>query len=130
MTRKITAIAQLKLRIREDLRRRLEQAAKKRDASLNFEMTDRLRASFDQETYRTLDQVTAGLEGAYARFARETRDRLQTQELMAAAEGLIKELSATDASAAVKRSIAAMQEAITAIARVHGRTYDHEPWEK
>ena len=84
--RKPSDIAQLKLRIREDLRRRLEQAAKKRDVSLNFEMTDRLRASFDQEAHRKIDQIASGLENVWQRFARETRDRLQTAKLMNAAE--------------------------------------------
>lgn len=47
--RKITDTVQLKLRIREDLRRRLEREAKKRSVSLNAEMADRIEQSFDQE---------------------------------------------------------------------------------
>jgi hypothetical protein len=131
MPRKPSDIVQPNLRIREDLRRRLEQAAKKRGVSLNFEMTDRLKASFDQGDLVKLNQVAANLENAYQRFAREGRDRLQTQELINAAENMIKQLP-TDVQdrEAVKRSIAWVQEAIEAIAHIHGRTYDHEPVEE
>jgi hypothetical protein len=130
MPRKPSDIVQPNLRIREDLRRRLEAAAKKRGVSLNFEMTERLKASFDQGDLVKLSQVAADMENVYARYAREQRDHLQTQELMSAAEGLIKELSATNVSVAVKRGIAWVQKAIEAIANTHGRTYVHEPWDQ
>lgn len=126
MPRKPSDIVQPNLRIREDLRRRLEGAAKKRGVSLNFEMTERLKASFDQGDLVKLSRVAADMESAYGRFAREQRDHLQTQELMSAAEALIKATEGRDPEA-VKRGIAAVQEAIAAIARVHGRTYDDEP---
>ena len=57
MARKPADIVQPSLRIRDDLRRRLEQAAKKRGVSLNFEMTNRLKESFDREAHRTIDVV-------------------------------------------------------------------------
>jgi hypothetical protein len=57
MPRKPSDIVQPNLRIREDLRRRLEAAAKKRGVSLNFEMTERLKASFDQGD---LDRLSRG----------------------------------------------------------------------
>jgi DNA-binding transcriptional regulator GbsR (MarR family) len=44
--RKLTDTVQLKLRIREELRRKLERAAIKREVSLNTEMVERLEASF------------------------------------------------------------------------------------
>jgi predicted membrane chloride channel (bestrophin family) len=128
MPRKPSDIVQPNLRIREDLRRRLEAAAKKRGVSLNFEMTERLKQSFDQGDLDRLGRVATEMENAYARFAREGRDRLQTQELMNATEHLIRQLS-TDVRdrEADKRAIAWAQEAIEAIARVHGRTYEFEP---
>jgi hypothetical protein len=46
-SRKLTDTVQLKLRIREDLRRKLEREAKKKEVSLNAEMVDRLIRSFD-----------------------------------------------------------------------------------
>jgi hypothetical protein len=131
MARKSSDIAQLKLRIREDLRHRLEQAAKKRDVSLNYEMTSRLAESFERSEMLKLGKITAGLEDVYERFAREGRDRLQTQELMSAAEELIKQLpTAVQDREAVKRAIAWVQEAIAAITRIHGRAYDREPGEE
>jgi hypothetical protein len=131
MARKFSDIAQLKLRIREDLRRRLEQAAKKRDVSLNYEMTSRLAESFERSEMLKLGKITAELENVYTRYAREGRDHLQTQELMRAAEYLITQLpTEVQDREAVKRAIAWAQEAIEAIARVHGRTYDHEPGEE
>lgn len=46
MAKKSTAIVPTMLRIREDLRKRLEREAKKRDHSLNAEMAERLEKSF------------------------------------------------------------------------------------
>lgn len=48
MARSKTATVQLKLRLREDLRRRIEQEAKKVGHSLNQEMVNRLTQSFRQ----------------------------------------------------------------------------------
>ena len=50
MARTKTATVQLKLRLREDLRRRIEQEAKKAGHSLNQEMVQRLKQSFRQAT--------------------------------------------------------------------------------
>jgi hypothetical protein len=125
MVRKPSDVIQYKIRIREDLRRRLEQAAKRHDRSINSEIASRLGESFNLPK---LDKITAGLEDVYARFVREGRDRLQAQELMSAAESLIKQLpTEVRDREAVKRAIAWVQEAITAIARVHGRTDVQEP---
>jgi hypothetical protein len=53
MAKKPTAIVPTMLRIREDLRKRLEREAKKRDHSLNAEMVERLEQSFvDDEQNR------------------------------------------------------------------------------
>jgi hypothetical protein len=46
MAKKSTAIVPTMLRMREDLRQRLEREAKKRDHSLNAEMVHRLEQSF------------------------------------------------------------------------------------
>ena len=127
MARKPSDVTQVKIRVREDLRRQLEQAAKKRDVSINFEMTDRLKASFDLPP---LSKITADLENVYERYAREGRDQSQTQELMRAAEHLITLTqlpTEVQDREAVNRAIAWVQEAIEAIARVHGRIPTHEP---
>ena len=118
MARKPSDVIQIKIRVREDLRRRLEQAANKADRSINSEMASRLADSFNLPK---LNEITAGLENVYTRFAREQRDRLQTEDLMRAAEYLIRELpTEVQGREAVKRAIAEVQNAITAIAHVHG----------
>jgi hypothetical protein len=122
MARKPSDVIQIKIRVREDLRRRLEQAANKAHRSINSEMASRLADSFNLPK---LNEVTAGLENVYTRFAREMHDRSQTQALMRAADWLIQELpTEVQGREAVKRAIAAVQNAITAIAHVHG--YDQE----
>jgi ribosomal protein L18E len=62
MPRKPTDLVNPSLRIREDLRRRLEAAAKKRGVSLNQEMVDRLKASFDQAEVVNLGKVADDLQ--------------------------------------------------------------------
>jgi hypothetical protein len=54
MAKKSTEIVPTMLRIREELRRRLEREAKKRDHSLNAEMVERLEQSFvrDEKSLR------------------------------------------------------------------------------
>ena len=129
MTRNI----EYKIRIRDALRRRLETAAKKSDVSINQEMVSRLEKSFEHGDTLKLGEITADLqdlykqfaEGVYKRFAQEQRDKLQTQELMNAAEALIRQVQDREE---LKPTIAWVQEAIAAITKVHGRTYDDEPW--
>jgi hypothetical protein len=56
MAKKSTEIVPTMLRIREDLRKRLEREAKKKDHSLNAEMVDRLEQSFidDEQNQREI----------------------------------------------------------------------------
>ena len=82
MARKPTDIVQYKLRIRESLRRRIEQAAKKNGVSANQEMVSRLARSFEQETTRQLDFVAGdmtkqvGLLGTLSDHFREFEPKL------------------------------------------------------
>jgi len=124
MARKPSDVIQIKIRVREDLRRRLEQAANKADRSINSEMASRLADSFNLPK---LNEITAGLENIYERAGREELDRVQTEDLMRAAEYLIEELpTEVQGREAVKRAIAEVQNAITAIAHVHGRIQEDE----
>ena len=119
MARKPSDVIQIKIRVREDLRRQLEQAANKADRSINSEMASRLANSFNLPK---LNEITAGLENVYTRFARELLDRVQRENLMRAAEYLIEQVpTEVRGREAVKRAIAEVQNAITAIAREHGR---------
>jgi hypothetical protein len=119
MARKPSDVIQIKIRVREDLRRRLEQAANKADRSINSEMASRLADSFNLPK---LNEITAGLENVYLRAAREADEISQTQDLMRAAEDLIQQLpTEVRGREAVKRAIAEVQNAITAVAYIHGR---------
>jgi thiamine kinase-like enzyme len=122
MARKPSDVIQIKIRVREDLRRRLEQAANKADRSVNSEMASRLADSFNLPK---LNEITARLENVHTRDARESLDRMQTQDLMDAAEDLIEQLpTEVQGREAVKRAIAEVQNAIAAIAHEHGRTQE------
>lgn len=128
MARKPSDIVAPNLRIREDLRRRLETAAKKRGVSLNYEMTSRLTASFDREDLFKLDRITSGMEIQWARWDAALFDKEQCGDLVRAAEALLAALKkpAPD-HAAVEKATAQVETAITAIdvhakASARGRT--------
>ena len=119
MARKPSDVIQIKIRVREDLRRQLEQAANKADRSINSEMASRLANSFNLPK---LNEITGRLENVYTRLAHDLRDRSQREDLMRAAEYLIEQgPTEVRGREAVKRAIAEVQNAITAIAREHGR---------
>jgi hypothetical protein len=54
MTRKSTDTVQLKLRFDEKLRRRIESAAKHNDHSMNAEIVDRLKKSFERDDMKKM----------------------------------------------------------------------------
>jgi hypothetical protein len=68
MAKKPDAIVQVKLRIRERLRRRLTEAAKKRGVAVNYEMMSRLERSFEQESIRALDEIAPDIQLNWLRF--------------------------------------------------------------
>ena len=118
--KKPSDVTQIKIRVREGLRRALEAAAKKRDVSINFEMTERLKASLDQDNL-------VGLS-VWERFARNVNDQLLAADLVNAAEHLIAQLPAeVREGEPVKNAIEWVQKAMKAITDIHGRTYTHEP---
>jgi hypothetical protein len=125
--KKPSDITQIKIRVREDLRRQLEAAAKKRDVSINFEMVDRLRASFDQGDRVELSRITADLSEIYERTAQDIEDRNRQSTLVNAAEYLIERLRKGEA---VEGTIDEVEKAVKAITNVYGRTYLREPWEE
>jgi hypothetical protein len=69
MPRKPSNLVAYKIRIRPELRRRIEQAAKKRGVSANHEMIDRLEQSFSQAEQRSLSDVTEKLEAIVGRLS-------------------------------------------------------------
>jgi HicB family len=141
MARKPTAIAQLKLRLREDLRRRLEQAAKKQDVSLNHEITSRLRDSFDRADLTTLSRVAADMDLVaerlkraenFMRYAREQEDRALLDDLREAGEALVAQIEQQPAEILAreefKDTVESMRTAIAAVERKYGRPLPH--WEE
>jgi hypothetical protein len=128
MPRKLSALLDYKLRIRESLRRRIEQAARKRGASLNNEMARRLEHSFDQEALRDIDDVRSDLAVIGARFGEALHDLNKQGDLLRALEKLINALPAdvrerTPIKEAVADAMATMKtidtEAALALRRMH-----------
>jgi len=89
MARKPTDTVQLKLRFSERLRRRLEQAAKHNDWSMNAEIVNRLDTSFQKEAEErvlggTIEQaVNAAATGTARRLVQELRQSGLIPEQMA-----------------------------------------------
>jgi uncharacterized protein YecA (UPF0149 family) len=98
MPRRPTEVVQVNLRLRERLRRRLEQAARKRDVSLNFEMHSRLEQSFEQQDQRGLDNVRADFELLLERSAKAVHEQNKQGDLLRAAEALLAQVDAPEAT--------------------------------
>jgi hypothetical protein len=60
MRRKASAYVQFKARMKEELRAKLERAAKEHGVSINAELVRRLEASFTQESVEALVERVGG----------------------------------------------------------------------
>jgi hypothetical protein len=89
MNRKPDATIQINLRVRESMRRRLERAAEKQGTSMNYQITSRIEAAFDQEHLRTIDAVTRDLESHAARIAAADVSEDRLADLRRCVEALI-----------------------------------------
>ena len=78
MARKLTDTVKLQVRLSERLRRRLEQAAKHNDWSMNTEIVNRLDTSFQKEEQEKM--LAVAIEQAVTAAATATAGRL-VQEL-------------------------------------------------
>lgn len=87
MARKATEIVQVNLRIREELRRRLDSAAKANGVSLNAEMANRLYLSFDRDTLRSLQEIATDIGTGWAKFAERFEKLELADEMVRAIEG-------------------------------------------
>jgi hypothetical protein len=127
MPRKPSAVLQYKLRIREALRRRIEQAAKKRGVSANYEMTSRLEQSFEQEASRSNEAIAEDMKINWTRYGEMFHELAKRGDLIRAAEALVKQIDAEDGSKAVAtaaeklRQVIKMfdQEAAIALRKMH-----------
>jgi hypothetical protein len=84
MAKKSTAIVPTMLRIREDLRKRLEREARKRDHSLNAEMVERLEKSFVNQAQASRDTALLDLlvrhDDVSAQLLRDIADAIWSSE--------------------------------------------------
>ena len=101
MARKPSEIIMTSLRIRERLRRQLEQAAKKRSVSVNYEMASRLEYSFERESLRSLFEVTEDMTNIWAKYGDAIHQFEQQGRLIHAAEALINEIETGGNKAAI-----------------------------
>jgi hypothetical protein len=105
VARKPSDVVQLKIRLREHQRRRLEREAKRRGVSLSYEMTSRIERSFEQENVRGIDVIRADMETAWARYG-DAMHRLNMQgDLVQAVETLLARLDETQPGAAEVRQV-------------------------
>jgi hypothetical protein len=100
--RKKTATVQLKLRIREELRQKLERQAHGREVSLNSEMVRRLENSFESGTTDLLVKVLTG-SPSNAKLLAMIASVLQATELLLKNDKQRTEITA----AAIKKVIEA-----------------------
>jgi len=85
-----TATVQLsKVRIKEELRRQLEQAAKQNHVTLNGEIVGRLERTFEQTVLLDLNQVMENAKRYMYPLIEGGGDRKRENELIGAVKGLI-----------------------------------------
>jgi hypothetical protein len=89
MARKPTEIVPTSLRIRESLRRRVEQAAAQRAVSFNYELTSRVQDSFDREDERALAAIVRDLSQIEERIGKRQHALEMQGDLIRASENLI-----------------------------------------
>jgi hypothetical protein len=90
MARKMPSdITQFKIRIREDLRLRLEAEARKRDVSVNYEMRSRLEQSFERKEVFELSRVAEDIRICWAKWGDAIFQLDQQDDLVRATERLI-----------------------------------------
>jgi hypothetical protein len=112
VARKPSDIVSPNLRIREDLRRRLENAAIKNRVSINREMINRLTDSFKLKPQLGLEDLLRSMEVTWSRVNRATSHHPNLQaELINAAEALVA-ASKEQEPAAITAAIAEVEKAI------------------
>jgi hypothetical protein len=94
VARKPNDLIQINLRVREHLRRRLEREAKRRQVSINFEMTSRLELTFEKESARAIDEVAADIAINWAHFGSAFHELNKQGDLLRATEALLKQFDA------------------------------------
>lgn len=117
MAPKPSEVIQYKIRIRQDLRKRLEQAAKKRDVSINYEMTSRLKESFDREALVTIYRVSEDIKTNWAKYGKAFFHHEHQDDLVQATKALVAVLAKSTSvdSEGVRKAINQVEKALIVI---------------
>jgi hypothetical protein len=120
MPPKPPAIVNLKLRIRESLRRKIEVAAKKNDTSLNAEFVKRVEASFQHEEAVELSAIVAEANETFGKIDWDAyREFNKRHDLFRAAIALLAQVSQLPEEI---RNAAALTEAALTCAKAINET--------
>jgi hypothetical protein len=112
MPRQPSAVLQYKLRIKESLRRRIEQAAKKRGVSNNVEMVSRLELSF---ALSSIEDIAADMESVWARWSDVTHELNKQGDLLRVVEILLKQIDAGADNKTIKITAEKIRQVIASI---------------
>jgi hypothetical protein len=88
LVKRPTDLVHINLRLREDLRQQLENAAKQKNATLSNEIRWRIESSFSADRLRALEDIIYDMQVCWARFssryARLDLEKALVEELMRA----------------------------------------------
>ncbi len=115
------SVTTFKIRLRPELKQKLERVAKKRDRSINLEMVERLEQSFGPVELVSLGKVAGDIERAWKNFAAETFRQGLQENLMRSAENLIEQLPKELRNGQLRPAVERMQQTIATIAEYVGR---------
>jgi hypothetical protein len=110
MPRKPSETVQVNLRIKESLRRRLENAAHKRQVSLNYEMTSLLERGLDQPALLEGQSVAQDMAIMWARWGDAFTQINRQADLIVWVEWLIKQVENQADPESIKAAIARVRD--------------------
>jgi hypothetical protein len=114
MSRKPTDIAHINLRIRESLRKKLDQEAEDRHWSLNNEIRWRLEASFERQDLLSLADSGTRLETLVSKFEERFGELDKQGDLLRAADALVKAIERKDTDA-IKDGVIRIKQTVSNI---------------
>src|SRR5579884_3138595 len=129
MERKLTDTVQLKLRIREDLRQRIEAEANARKISLNAAMVERLERSFDNASMEIRLPYRADLQRMAAEQGRSVRDEIERRLERSLIDDLI--MYGEHGPAHIRQAIQVIANVFSSLEMMSGRKAfgpDGDPW--
>jgi hypothetical protein len=112
MPRKPSETVQVNLRIKEGLRRRLENAAHKRQVSLNYEMTSLLERGLDQPALLEGQNVAQDMAIMWARWGEAFTKINRQADLIVTANWLIVQVEKQADPESIKAAIAQVRDVV------------------